>query len=75
MLLTLMEKVDKMQRKEALSWEMEDSDVDWRSWVDVELPEDVGLLEDPDFVIEEGIGESGETRRYNLRQRRCSNLT
>ncbi|KAH1074154.1 hypothetical protein J1N35_026482 [Gossypium stocksii] len=75
MLLTLMEKVDTMQRKEALSWEMEDSDVDWRSWVDVELPEDVGQLEDPDFEIEEGIGESGDTRTYNLRQRRCLNLT
>ncbi|MBA0656402.1 hypothetical protein Goklo_008760, partial [Gossypium klotzschianum] len=49
MLLTLIDKVDTMQRKEALSWEMEDSDVDWRSWVDVELPEDVGQLEDPDF--------------------------
>ncbi|KAG8475466.1 hypothetical protein CXB51_032305 [Gossypium anomalum] len=75
MLLTLMEKVDTMQRKEALSWEMEDSDVDWRSWVDVELPEDVGQLEDPDFVMEEGIGESSDTRTYNLRQRRCLNLT
>ncbi|KAG4170380.1 hypothetical protein ERO13_A12G143700v2 [Gossypium hirsutum] len=75
MLLTLMEKVDTMQRKEALSWEMDDSDVDWRSWVDVELPEDVGQLEDPDFVIEEGIGESSDTRTYNLRQRRCLNLT
>ncbi|MBA0772787.1 hypothetical protein Gotri_008110 [Gossypium trilobum] len=75
MLLTLIDKVDTMQRKEALSWEMEDSDVDWRSWVDVELPEDVGQLEDPDFVIEEGIGESGDTGTYNLRQRRCLNLT
>ncbi|KAL1067965.1 hypothetical protein V6Z11_D12G166700 [Gossypium hirsutum] len=75
MLLTLIDKVDTMQRKEALSWEMEDSDVDWRSWVDVELPEDVGQLEDPDFVIEEGIGESGDPRTYNLRQRRCLNLT
>ncbi|KAK8636696.1 hypothetical protein V6N13_124436 [Hibiscus sabdariffa] len=75
MLLTLMEKVDNMQRNKALTWETDDSDVDWSSWVDIELPEDVDKLEDPDFVIGEEMGESSvstssSTRKYNLRQRR-----
>ncbi|XP_039059910.1 protein GAMETE EXPRESSED 1-like [Hibiscus syriacus] len=81
MLLTLMEKVDKMQRNKAsLSWETEDSDVEWSSWVDVELPEDVDKLKDPDFVIGEEmeqswVSTSSTTRKYNLRQRKYSNLT
>ncbi|GMJ09708.1 gamete expressed protein 1, GAMETE EXPRESSED PROTEIN 1 [Hibiscus trionum] len=75
MLLTLMEKVDNMQKNKALTWETDDSEVEWSSWVDVELPEDVDRLEDPDFVIPEEIGEtsfstSSSTRKYNLRQRR-----
>ncbi|KAE8707262.1 Protein GAMETE EXPRESSED 1 [Hibiscus syriacus] len=76
MLLTLMEKVDRMQRnKVALSWETEDSDVEWSSWVDVDLPEDVDKLKDPDFVIGEKMEESWvstsfSTRKYNLRQRK-----
>ncbi|KAK6267419.1 hypothetical protein QUC31_018256 [Theobroma cacao] len=73
-LLTLMDKVNKIQSNEALSWET-DSDVDWSSWIDDELAEDVDKLEDPDFIIQEEIGEnsiitSSNTRKYNLRQRK-----
>ena len=75
MLLTLIEKVNNMQSNKALSWEM-DSDVDWSSWIDAELPEDVEKLDDPDYIIQEQVGEnsittSSNTRKYNLRQRKC----
>ena len=74
MLLTLIEKVNDMQSNKALSWEM-DSDVDWSSWIDAELPEDVEKLDDPDYIIQEQVGEnsittSSNTRKYNLRQRK-----
>ncbi|KAI3468499.1 hypothetical protein Pfo_025162 [Paulownia fortunei] len=77
MLLTLMEKVNSMQgNKELLPWDMDiDSEVNWSSWVDTELPEDVDLLEDPDYLLAEEVGEnssvtSSNTKRYNLRRRR-----
>ncbi|XVE77446.1 hypothetical protein DITRI_Ditri13aG0063400 [Diplodiscus trichospermus] len=75
MLLTLIEKVNNMESNKALSWET-DSDVDWSSWIDAELPEDVHKLEDPDYIIQEEVEEnstttSSSTRRYNLRQRKC----
>lgn len=76
-LLTLMEKVNSMQgNKELIPWNMDsdDSEVDWSSWVDDELPEDVGLLEDPDYLLPEEVGENSSvtsfcTKRYNLRKR------
>ncbi|XP_022734465.1 protein GAMETE EXPRESSED 1 [Durio zibethinus] len=75
MLLTLIEKVNNMQSNKALSWEM-DSDVDWPSWIDAELPEEVEKLEDPDYIVQEEVGEnsittSSITRKYNLRHRKC----
>ncbi|KAL6549763.1 hypothetical protein OROMI_020251 [Orobanche minor] len=77
MLLTLMEKVNSIQgNKELLSWDIDvDSEVNWSSWVDTELPEEVGLLEDPDYLLpEDGKDDSSvsssSTKRYNLR-RRC----
>lgn len=76
MLLAIMEKVNSMQRtKELLSWDTDiDSEINWSSWVDTELPEDVGLLEDPDYLLPEEVGEnssvtSSSTKRYNLRRR------
>ncbi|XP_017974431.1 PREDICTED: protein GAMETE EXPRESSED 1 [Theobroma cacao] len=74
-LLTLMDKVNIIQSNGALSWET-DSDVDWSSWIDDELAEDVDKLEDPDFKIQEEFGEnsiitSSNTRKYNLRHRKC----
>ncbi|KAK6137211.1 hypothetical protein DH2020_029048 [Rehmannia glutinosa] len=76
MLLTLMEKVNSMQgNKELLSWDMDnESEVNWSSWVDTELPEDVDLLEDPDYLLPQEVGEdssvtSSNTKRYDLRRR------
>ncbi|KAM3282678.1 protein GAMETE EXPRESSED 1 [Capsicum chacoense] len=70
-LQTLVEKVNGIQKhKEYLSWEMEnedsDSEVDWSSWIEAELPEDVDKLKDPDFVFPEEVAENS-VRRYNLR--------
>lgn len=70
MLLLLMERVNGMQTQNKLSWDS-DSEVDWTSWIDTDLPEDV---EDPDFVLPEEVGENSITtastsRRYNLRHR------
>ncbi|GAV60460.1 hypothetical protein CFOL_v3_03990 [Cephalotus follicularis] len=76
MLLTLIEKVNKMETNKALSWE-EDSDINWSSWVDSELLEDEDNNKDPDYKIPEEVGENSITtslitRKYNLRQRsRC----
>ncbi|WMV53736.1 hypothetical protein MTR67_047121 [Solanum verrucosum] len=77
MLQTLMEKVNGIQKhKEYLLWEMENDDsddsVDWSSWIEEELLEDVDKLKDPDFVYpveiaENLVGSKSITRRYNLR--------
>uniref|UniRef100_A0A0A0KY67 Uncharacterized protein n=2 Tax=Cucumis sativus TaxID=3659 RepID=A0A0A0KY67_CUCSA len=71
MLLMLMERINGMQTQNKLSWDDSDSEVDWTSWIDTELSEDV---EDPDFVLPEEVGENSITtastsRRYNLRHR------
>ncbi|KAL1552659.1 protein GAMETE EXPRESSED 1-like [Salvia divinorum] len=75
-LVTLMEKVNSMQRsKEMVAWDEDvESEVNWCSWVDTELTEDVHLLEDPDYVLpEEFEADSSFTtprrKRYNLRRR------
>ncbi|KAG8365283.1 hypothetical protein BUALT_Bualt18G0088400 [Buddleja alternifolia] len=77
MLLTLMDKINSMQgNKGVSSWDEDsDSEVNWLSWVDTELPEDVAMLEDPDYLLPEEVGEnssvsSSSTKRYNLRRRR-----
>ncbi|KAK4606406.1 hypothetical protein RGQ29_000585 [Quercus rubra] len=74
MLLTLIEKINGMQRYKELAWDM-DSDVNWSTWIDTDLPEDVSKFEDPDFIVPEEVGENSimttsNTRRYNLRSRR-----
>ncbi|XP_047974363.1 protein GAMETE EXPRESSED 1-like [Salvia hispanica] len=77
MLMTLMEKVNSIQRsKEMVAWDADvESDMNWRSWVDTELTEDVQLLEDPDYVLPEEFDESNSsvtnshTKSYNLRRR------
>lgn len=79
MLLTLIEKVNGIQKHKELSWEMEsdsDSEVNWSSWVDTELPDDVDKLEDPDYILLEEVAENPVpvmnntvTKRYNLRNR------
>ncbi|PIN26271.1 hypothetical protein CDL12_00975 [Handroanthus impetiginosus] len=77
MLLTLMEKVNSIQKnKELLLWDTDsESDINWVKWVDTDLPDNADLLEDPDYLYPEEVGEnslitSSDTKRYNLR-RRC----
>ncbi|KAG6581258.1 Protein GAMETE EXPRESSED 1, partial [Cucurbita argyrosperma subsp. sororia] len=70
MLLMLMERINGMQTQNKICWES-DSEVNWSSWIDTELSEDV---DDPDFVLPEEVGENSitsalTTRRYNLRHR------
>nr|POE69146.1 hypothetical protein CFP56_73254 [Quercus suber] len=73
MLLTLIEQINGMQRNEELSWDM-DSDVNWSSWIDTDLPEDVNNFEDPDYMLREEVGENSIMttsirRNYNLRHK------
>ncbi|KAI6691427.1 hypothetical protein NL676_028255 [Syzygium grande] len=73
MLLALVEKVNSLQRENKLSEDL-DSDVNWLSWMDTELPEEADINEDPDFLPPEEVGENSImtnicTRRYNLRRR------
>ncbi|PKI68002.1 hypothetical protein CRG98_011598 [Punica granatum] len=71
-LLNLMEKVNYMQSEDKLSWET-DSDVDWSSWIDSELPDEVESSEDPNYEVSTDVGESSLTtyvrKEYNLRKR------
>ena len=71
MLLTLIEKINGMERHKELSWDS-DSDVNWSTWIDTDLPEDVNNFEDPDYKLPEEVGENSImatsiTRNYNLR--------
>ncbi|GAB2268039.1 hypothetical protein Dimus_003015 [Dionaea muscipula] len=75
MLVTLTEKLNSLQKGE-FRWESdtEESDVDWLSWVEKELPDDVDQCRDPDYRIpDEVVGENSivtsSERRYNLRSR------
>lgn len=74
MILALIDKVNDMQRNKGWSWEA-DSDVNWLSWVETELPDEVDNLEDPDYIIPEEVGENSISitsirRKYDLRSRR-----
>ncbi|XP_059641842.1 protein GAMETE EXPRESSED 1 [Cornus florida] len=79
MLRTLIEKVNDMQSKRDELWDV-DSDVSWSSWIDTELPEDMNIVEDPDYLLpdyllpeevrENSVATSLITRRYDLRPRR-----
>jgi len=71
MLLTLIEKVNRMERHKELPCDM-DSDVNWSKWIDTDLPEDLDNFEDPDYILPEEVGENSImntsiTREYNLR--------
>ncbi|XP_030952930.1 protein GAMETE EXPRESSED 1-like [Quercus lobata] len=73
MLLTLIEKINGLDRHKELSWDM-DSDENWSTWIDSDLPEDVNNFEDPDCILPEEVGENSImttsiTRKYNLRHR------
>nr|GMD01942.1 protein GAMETE EXPRESSED 1 [Ipomoea batatas] len=65
MLLTLMEKVNGMQKhKKESSWEemgSDDSDgevEDWGSWIENELAEEVDKVQDPDYLLPEEAAEN-----------------
>ena len=59
------------QRTDLLSWsDEEDSDLSGYSWIDEELPEEVNVGEDPDYVIKESYGCAAYGgRKYELRPR------
>ncbi|KAK9068200.1 hypothetical protein SSX86_012311 [Deinandra increscens subsp. villosa] len=72
MLESLIEKVNGiMQGNKQLLYD-DDSDVDWSSWVDSDLPEDEP--EDPDYMLCEDVmvasNCASSSREYNLRHRR-----
>lgn len=58
------------------SWDCDyDSDVDWSSFVDNDISEDIDSLKDPDFMLPEEVMENSvamslTTKTYNLRCRR-----
>lgn len=69
-LLTIVEKINDMQNED----EDTDSELNWSSWIDTDLPDDVDNLEDPDYKFPEEVVESSVTvfsakKRYNLRHR------
>ncbi|KAH9675374.1 protein GAMETE EXPRESSED 1 [Citrus sinensis] len=75
MLQTVLEKINGMERdKEELSWDT-NSEIDWSSWVDTDLQEEVDDYEDPNYIVPEEVGENWITTsslatRYDLRPRR-----
>lgn len=73
MLQSLIEKVNGMQgNKRLYNDDDDDSDVDWSSWVDSDLPEDEP--EDFDYVLSQRVMtdsfRTSGSREYNLRHRR-----
>jgi len=74
MLLTLVNKINSMERLKESTWDFDTTDyVDWSQLIDTDLPDDVNCLDDPDFVIPEEIAENSittsTTKNYNLRSR------
>ncbi|KAK9058992.1 hypothetical protein SSX86_021610 [Deinandra increscens subsp. villosa] len=72
MLQSLIEKVNDMQGTKQFLCEHDDSDVDWPSWVDSDLPEDEP--EECDYMLPEEVRDSSlytsVSREYKLRYRR-----
>ncbi|KAI3756781.1 hypothetical protein L1987_56604 [Smallanthus sonchifolius] len=68
MLQSLIEKVNCMQGNKQFLCEDDDSDVDWSSWVDSDLPEDE--LDDFDYMLPEEVRGSSVSIEYNLCRRR-----
>ncbi|THG17183.1 hypothetical protein TEA_025459 [Camellia sinensis var. sinensis] len=60
------------QRNKDELWNVDmDSEMNWFSWVDTELPEDLDNLEDPDYILPEEVGENSvattiTTKKYNF---------
>lgn len=71
MLLTLIEKINGMERQKELPWDL-DSDINWSTWIDTDIPDDADNLEDPDYILPEEVAEnsivtSSIKRKYDLR--------
>jgi len=74
MLLTLVNKINNIQKLNESTWDSETTDyVDWSRLLDTDLPDDVNCLDDPDFVVPEEVAENSittsTTKNYNLRSR------
>jgi len=70
MLLTLINKVNSMQKEKELSWDLDTTDYeDWSEWIDADLPDDVNYLDDPDYMLPQVVAENSitVTKNYNLR--------
>ncbi|KAM0030567.1 hypothetical protein Hdeb2414_s0018g00538401 [Helianthus debilis subsp. tardiflorus] len=68
MLQSLIEKVNRLQGNKQLLCEDDDSDVDWSSWIDSDLPEEE--LDEIDYMLPEEVRDSSVSREYNLCRRR-----
>nr|XP_007163368.1 hypothetical protein PHAVU_001G228800g [Phaseolus vulgaris]ESW35362.1 hypothetical protein PHAVU_001G228800g [Phaseolus vulgaris] len=71
MLLTLINKVNTLQKQKELSWDVDTDYEDWSEWVDADLPDDVNCFDDPDYIPSEEVAEDSITamKNYNLRSR------
>ncbi|RHN53139.1 hypothetical protein MtrunA17_Chr6g0488221 [Medicago truncatula] len=74
MLLTLLNKINNMEKLKDSNWDFDTTDyVDWSQLIGTDLPDDVNCLDDPDFVIPEEVAENSitisTTKNYNLRSR------
>jgi len=71
MLLTLINKVNTLQKEKELSWDVDTDYEDWSEWVDADLSDDVNCLDDPDYIPPEDVAENSITaiKNYNLRSR------
>ncbi|KAL9993849.1 hypothetical protein Hdeb2414_s0007g00228091 [Helianthus debilis subsp. tardiflorus] len=69
MLQSLVKKVNRLQGNKQFLCEDDDSDVDWTSWIDSDLPEDE--LDEIDYMLPEEVrADSSVSREYNLCRRR-----
>ncbi|KAE8654892.1 hypothetical protein F3Y22_tig00117034pilonHSYRG00100 [Hibiscus syriacus] len=50
MQVTLIDKFNSIKTNSELCWDS-DSDVDWPSWIDTDLPDNVDNLKDPDYMV------------------------
>jgi len=71
MLLTLINKVNTLQKQKELSWDVDTDYEDWSEWVDADLADDVNCLDDPDYIPSEEVAENSNIamKNYNLRSR------
>ncbi|KAG4932599.1 hypothetical protein JHK87_046601 [Glycine soja] len=69
MLLTLINKVNSMQKEKELPWDLYTDYEGWSEWIDVDLPNDVNCLDDPDHIQEVAENPITVTKNYNLRNR------